>query len=163
MCPKLPQKFHKSATNCPKSATNCPKSATYCTKSATKCPKVAPICPKKATNCPNSSPKMTQLWKIIRLKIISRAGQHHRKHMLDDPPNMIDPINYVLLFSSIPLFKSFHVACMDNYVPLSLMVLFPPHLRYCIFSTRTPPISFLLFIWTGPLKLEILTLSMLWR
>ena len=36
--------------------------------------------------------------------------------MLDDPPNMIDPINYVLLFCSIPLFKSFHVACRDNYV-----------------------------------------------
>ena len=34
--------------------------------------------------------------------------------MRDDPPNMIDPINYVLLFSSIPLFKSFHVAI---YVP----------------------------------------------
>ena len=31
-------------------------------------------------------------------------------------PNMIDPINYVLLFCSIPVFKSFHVACMDNYV-----------------------------------------------
>ena len=38
-----------------------------------------------------------------------RKVWHHRKHMLDDPPNMIDPINYVLLFSSIHLFKSFHV------------------------------------------------------
>ena len=40
---------------------------------------------------------------------------------------------------------------------------FPPHLRYCILSTLTPPISFLLFIRTGPLKLEIWTLSMVWR
>ena len=67
-------------------------------------------------------------WDCVRF--IRREVRHHRKHMLDDPPNMIDPINYVLLFCSIPLFKSFHVACMDNYVlkvgdiPLSLMVLF---------------------------------------
>ena len=39
----------------------------------------------------------------------------------------------------------------------------PPHLRYCILSTRTPPISFLLFIRTGPLKFEIWTLSITWR
>ena len=30
--------------------------------------------------------------------------------MTDDPPHMMDPINYVMLFSSFPLFKSFHVA-----------------------------------------------------
>ena len=53
-------------------------------------------------------------WDCVRF--IRREVRHHRKHMLDDPPNMIDPINYVLLFCSIPLFKSFHVACMDNYV-----------------------------------------------
>ena len=29
-----------------------------------------------------------------------RKGQHHRKHMLDDPPNMINLINYVMLFFS---------------------------------------------------------------
>ena len=32
------------------------------------------------------------------------------KHLLDDPPYTIDPINYVMLFFSFPLFKSFHVA-----------------------------------------------------
>ena len=53
-------------------------------------------------------------WDCVRF--IRREVRHHKKHMLDDPPNMIDPINYVLLFCSIPLFKSFHVACMDNYV-----------------------------------------------
>ena len=53
-------------------------------------------------------------WDFVRF--IRRDVRHHRKHMLDDPPNMIDPINYVLLFCSIPLFKSFHVACRDNYV-----------------------------------------------
>ena len=30
--------------------------------------------------------------------------------MVYDPPNMIDLINYVMLFSSFPLFKSFQVA-----------------------------------------------------
>ena len=48
--------------------------------------------------------------------------------MLDDPPNMIDPINYVFLFSLIPLFKSLHVAIyvpdVHGDIPPSLMVLF---------------------------------------
>ena len=35
----------------------------------------------------------------------------------------------------------------------------PPHLLYCILSTLKPPISFLLFIRSGPLKFEIFTLS----
>ena len=38
---------------------------------------------------------------------------------------------------------------------------FPPHLRYCILSTLTPPISVLLFIKTGPLKFWIWILSMI--
>ena len=37
----------------------------------------------------------------------------------------------------------------------------PPHLRYCILSTLTPPISVLLFIKTGPLKFWIWILSMI--
>ena len=51
-------------------------------------------------------------WDCVRF--IRREVRHHRKHMLDDPPNMIDPINYVLLFSSIHLFKSFHVAICSH-------------------------------------------------
>ena len=39
----------------------------------------------------------------------------------------------------------------------------PPHLRYCILSTLTPPISVLLFIKTGPLKFWIWILSMICR
>ena len=42
------------------------------------------------------------------------AFQHHRKHKLDDLPNMIDPIYVVWLFSSIHLFKSFHVAICSH-------------------------------------------------
>ena len=37
----------------------------------------------------------------------------------------------------------------------------PPHLRYCILSTLTPPISLLLFMSTGPLKFWIWILSMI--
>ena len=37
----------------------------------------------------------------------------------------------------------------------------PPHLRYCILSTLTPPISLLLFMRTGPLKFWIWILSMI--
>ena len=37
----------------------------------------------------------------------------------------------------------------------------PPYLRYCIRSTRTPPISLLLFMSTGPLKFWIWILSMI--
>ena len=40
-------------------------------------------------------------------------------------------------------------------LPLQL----PPHLLYLVLSTRTPPISFLLFIRIGPLKLVMFTLS----
>ena len=40
--------------------------------------------------------------------------RHHRKHMIDDPPNMIDQINYIFLFSSIPLLKSFLVAICSH-------------------------------------------------
>ena len=43
------------------------------------------------------------------------------KPMLDDPPHIIDLINQMILFSSFPLFKSFHVA-MDNYVPMVTVV-----------------------------------------
>ena len=40
----------------------------------------------------------------------------------------------------------------------------PPHLLYCILSTRTPPISLLLFIRTGPWKFWIWILSMItWK
>ena len=43
----------------------------------------------------------------------------------------------------------------DQMVALQL----PPHLLYLVLSTLTPPISFLLFIRTGPLKLVMFTLS----
>ena len=55
-------------------------------------------------------------------------GGRHRKHTLDDPPHIIDLINYIMFF---PLFISVHVAICgqlcsschgDN--PQSLMVLF---------------------------------------
>ena len=36
---------------------------------------------------------------------------------------------------------------------------FPPHLLYCILSSLTPPISFLLFIRIWPLKFSMLTRS----
>ena len=35
--------------------------------------------------------------------------------MLDDPPNMINLINYVMLFSSFPLFKLFQVAIYSHH------------------------------------------------
>ena len=43
----------------------------------------------------------------------------------------------------------------DQMVALQL----PPHLLYLVLSTLTPPISFLLFIRTGPLKLVMFALS----
>ena len=130
----------------------CPKKSTKVPQIAPKVPHIAPKVPQNVQKLPQFvlkrqqiAPKMTQLWKIIRLKIISRAGQHHRKHMLDDPPNMIDPINYVLLFCSIPLFKSFHVACMDNYV-LKVTVIYL-HLWWSCFILFW---TFLVFSLTQP-------------
>ena len=38
--------------------------------------------------------------------------------MLDNPPHKIDQINYDMLFSSFPLFKSFHVAIWTIMFPM---------------------------------------------
>ena len=37
-------------------------------------------------------------------------------HTIDKPSNMIDQINYVMLFFSFPLFKSFHMTIMISHL-----------------------------------------------
>ena len=43
-------------------------------------------------------------------------ARRHRKHTLDDPPHMIDPIHYCVLF--IPFVKISPYGHMDNYDPI---------------------------------------------
>ena len=58
-----------------------------------------------------------------------------------------------------PLFSEFG----ESSTNLLLVFQSPPHLLYLVLSTLIPPISFLRFIRTGPLKLDILTLSIICR
>ena len=110
-----------------------------------KLPQIAQKCRKSPPHGLKSAPNCLKVAQSACTKIIL--------YRLDDPSNMIDPINYVLLFSSIPLFKSFHVACMDNYVPLSLMVLFwgvpsPPPILHLLYSDTTHLIPAVHLDWT---------------
>ena len=113
IAPKIPQKCHKLPQKCH----NLPQNVQKLPQFVLKRPQIAPIVPQIVPNDPIVKNYPTENnFTYLRPSRRRREGRHHRKHILDDPPNMIDPINYVLLFFSIPLFKSFHVACMDNYV-----------------------------------------------
>ena len=44
----------------------------------------------------------------------------HRKHTLDDPPHMIDTVNYCVLF--IPFGQIFLYGHMDNFDPMVTVI-----------------------------------------
>ena len=118
-CTKSLQTWHKLPQKCH----NLPQNVQKLPQFVLKRPQIAPIVPQIVPNDPIVKNYPTENnFTYLRPSRRRREGRHHRKHILDDPPNMIDPINYVLLFFSIPLFKSFHVARMDNYVLKSTVI-----------------------------------------
>ena len=88
------------------------------------------MCPKWPQNC-QQWPNFENNFTYLRPSRRRREGRHYRKHMLDDPPNMIDLINYVFCSSqslcsnhSMWPFVAFYVPEVHGDIPPSLMVLF---------------------------------------
>ena len=87
------------------------------------------MCPKWPQNC-QQWPNFENNFTYLRPSRRRREGRHYRKHMLDDPPNMIDLINYVFCSSqslcsnhSMWPFVAFYVPEVHGDIPPSLMVL----------------------------------------
>ena len=92
------------------------------------------MCPKWPQNC-QQWPNFENNFTYLRPSRRRREGRHYRKHMLDDPPNMIDLINYVFCSSqslcsnhSMWPFVAFYVPEVHGDIPPSLMVLLLYHL-----------------------------------
>ena len=101
------------------------------------------MCPKWPQNC-QQWPNFENNFTYLRPSRRRREGRHYRKHMLDDPPNMIDLINYVFCSSqslcsnhSMWPFVAFYVPEVHGDIPPSLMVLFESHLNTMICPPST--------------------------
>ena len=100
------------------------------------------MCPKWPQNC-QQWPNFENNFTYLRPSRRRREGRHYRKHMLDDPPNMIDLINYVFCSSqslcsnhSMWPFVAFYVPEVHGDIPPSLMVLFLNLVPFDPFSQR---------------------------
>ena len=125
--------FKPVYTEVPQSFPKMPKTATIVPQIVPNVPKMAPKWPQNCQQWPNFENNFTYLRPSRR----RREGRHYRKHMLDDPPNMIDLINYVFCSSqslcsshSMWPFVAFYVPEVHGDIPPSLMVLLY-HLKQC--------------------------------
>ena len=87
---KMPQKCPKCAPNVPQIAPKVLQLAPTMPQIALKCHNSSPKCPKCAQNSHKSAKNYPIVKNDPRENNLTYLG-HHRKHILDYPPNMIDP------------------------------------------------------------------------